>query len=94
MDKLYNTRQELVQQISVEHTKKILGGKIEIMFYDVTTPFTSRHRKPQRQTFVRQDSPRTVRVRRHKLYWVCLSVKMATPCHIPYSTEASMKDSP
>lgn len=37
MDKLYNTRQELVQQISVEHTKKILGGKIEIMFYDVTT---------------------------------------------------------
>ena len=37
MDKLYNTQQELVQQISVEHTKKILSGKIEIMFYDVTT---------------------------------------------------------
>lgn len=37
MDKLYNTQQELVQQISVEHTKKILGGTIEIMFYDVTT---------------------------------------------------------
>ena len=32
MDKLYNTRQELVQQISVEHTKTIHGGKIEIMF--------------------------------------------------------------
>lgn len=37
MDKLYNTQQELVQQISVEHTRKILGGKIELMFYDVTT---------------------------------------------------------
>ncbi|GHS91745.1 hypothetical protein FACS1894174_05130 [Bacteroidia bacterium] len=37
MDKLYNTQQELVQQISVEHTRKMLGGKIGLMFYDVTT---------------------------------------------------------
>lgn len=37
MDKLYNTQQELVQQISVDHTRKILGGKIALMFYDVTT---------------------------------------------------------
>lgn len=37
MDKLYNTQQELIQQISVEHTRKILGGKIGLMFYDVTT---------------------------------------------------------
>ena len=37
MDKLYNTQKELVQQISVEHTRKILGGKIGLMFYDVTT---------------------------------------------------------
>lgn len=37
MDKLYNTQQELVQKISVEHTRNILGNKIEIMFYDVTT---------------------------------------------------------
>ncbi|WP_085537310.1 IS1634 family transposase [Massilibacteroides vaginae] len=37
MDKLYNTQQELVQQISVEHTCKIWGGKIGLMFYDVTT---------------------------------------------------------
>ena len=33
----FTTPQELVQQKSDEHTKKILGGKIEIMFYDVTT---------------------------------------------------------
>jgi transposase len=37
LDKLYNTQQERIQQISVEHTKKILGGKIGLMFYDVTT---------------------------------------------------------
>lgn len=37
MDKLYNTQKELIQQISVDHTRKILGGKIGLMFYDVTT---------------------------------------------------------
>lgn len=37
MDKLYNTQQELVQAISVEHTRKILGGRIGIVFYDCTT---------------------------------------------------------
>ncbi|GHV36670.1 hypothetical protein FACS1894180_2710 [Bacteroidia bacterium] len=28
LDKLYNTQKETVQKISVEHTRKILGGKI------------------------------------------------------------------
>ncbi len=37
MDKLYNTQQELIQRISVEHTRGILGGRIGIVFYDVTT---------------------------------------------------------
>jgi len=37
LDKLYNTQQEKIQQISVEHTRKILGGNIGLMFYDVTT---------------------------------------------------------
>ena len=37
LDKLYNTQQIQIQQISVAHTKKILGGKIGLMFYDVTT---------------------------------------------------------
>lgn len=37
LDKLYNTQQERIQQISVEHTRKLLGGKIGLMFYDVTT---------------------------------------------------------
>lgn len=37
LDKLYNTQKEAVQQISYEHTLSILGGKINIVFYDVTT---------------------------------------------------------
>ena len=37
LDKLYNTQKEKIQQISVEHTRKILGGKIGLVFYDVTT---------------------------------------------------------
>lgn len=37
MDKLYNSQKEMVQKISVEHTRKILGGSIGLMFYDVTT---------------------------------------------------------
>lgn len=37
MDRLYKTQQEMVQDISVEHTSKILGGRIGLMFYDVST---------------------------------------------------------
>ena len=37
MDTLYNTQRELIQQICVEHTRTLLGGKIGIVFYDVTT---------------------------------------------------------
>ena len=37
LDRLHNTQQENIQQISVEHTRRILGGKIGLVFYDVTT---------------------------------------------------------
>ena len=37
LDKLYNTQKDKVQEISVNHTKKVLGGKVGLMFYDVTT---------------------------------------------------------
>jgi len=37
LDRLHNTQQEKIQQISVEHTRKILGGNIGLVFYDVTT---------------------------------------------------------
>lgn len=37
LDKLYNTQQEKVQRISVEHTFSVLGGRIDMLFYDVTS---------------------------------------------------------
>jgi transposase len=37
LDRLHNTQQEQIQQISVEHTRRILGGSIGLVFYDVTT---------------------------------------------------------
>jgi len=37
LDILQSSQQRIVQQISVSHTRKILGGKIELVFYDVTT---------------------------------------------------------
>lgn len=37
MDKLHSREKELVQRISYEHTKKILGNRISVVFYDVTT---------------------------------------------------------
>ena len=37
MDTLYSTQREKIQNISVEHTRGLLGGRIGIVFYDVTT---------------------------------------------------------
>jgi transposase len=37
LDKLYHSQKEKVQQISYEHTRKILNNDISIVFYDVTT---------------------------------------------------------
>lgn len=37
MDQLHGKYQQLLQQISYEHTLQVLGGVISIVFYDVTT---------------------------------------------------------
>ncbi len=37
LDKLNDKEKDLIQSISVEHTQKVLGGKIGVVFYDVTT---------------------------------------------------------
>lgn len=37
LDKLYMHQKEMVQQISYEHTFKLLGEQIQVVFYDVTT---------------------------------------------------------
>ncbi len=37
LDRLNNTMQEDIQDISVKHTMRLFGGNIGVMFYDVTT---------------------------------------------------------
>jgi len=37
LDRLNDTQKDKIQKISVEHTQKILGGQIGLVFYDVTT---------------------------------------------------------
>jgi transposase len=37
MDKLHASQKGLVEQISYQHSLKVLSGKISIVFYDVTT---------------------------------------------------------
>jgi transposase len=37
LDKLYHTQKQSVQQISYEHTLKVLKGDVSVVFYDVTT---------------------------------------------------------
>lgn len=37
LDKLNNTQKEAIQQISFNHTLQVLGGFIQMVFYDVTT---------------------------------------------------------
>ncbi|MFC3559964.1 IS1634 family transposase [Pedobacter jamesrossensis] len=37
LDKLYNKQKDLVQQISYQHTLRILNNQMSIVFYDVTT---------------------------------------------------------
>lgn len=37
LDKLYTHQKQTVQQISYQHTRKVLGEEIRLVFYDVTT---------------------------------------------------------
>jgi hypothetical protein len=37
LDKLSDTQKDKIQQLSVDHTRKVLGGRIGVVFYDVTT---------------------------------------------------------
>lgn len=47
LDKLYDKQKQRIQQISYEHTKQILGGCINIMFYDVTTLYFEAEQEDQ-----------------------------------------------
>lgn len=47
LDKLYNTQQEQIQKISVDHTREILGNNIGLLFYDVTTLYFETDKKDE-----------------------------------------------
>lgn len=58
MDSLYDSQREKVQQISVAHTLKVLGGRIGLVFYDVTSLYFEARLKPEdelRQTGFSKD---------------------------------------
>ena len=51
LDRLSGSQHEIVQEISVLHTKRILGGRIGVLFYDVTTLyFEADHEDELRKT--------------------------------------------
>lgn len=56
LDKLNDTQKDTIQKISVEHTRKVLGGKIGVVFYDVTTLyFETDHSDDLRKTGFSKD---------------------------------------
>lgn len=50
LDKLYNTQKDVVQRISVEHTFEVLGGRVEMLFYDVTSLYFESFREDTLRT--------------------------------------------
>ena len=62
LDRLSDSQHQIVQDISVEHTRQILGGHIGVLFYE--PPCTSR--PIMRTSCARQASPRrgAIRIRR------------------------------
>lgn len=47
LDRLYNSQQEAVQKISVQHTFSVLGGRVEMLFYDVTSLYFESFREDE-----------------------------------------------
>ena len=56
MDKLHDNQIEQVQQISYEHTKKVISPPLSVVFYDVTTLYFEAEREDEfRQTGFSKD---------------------------------------
>lgn len=89
MDKLYNTQRELIQRISVEHTRKVLGGKIGLMFYDVTTLyFETAKTDVLRESGFSKDG----KTAESQVVLGLLVSEVVILCHIHCSTGVSTKD--
>ena len=91
LDKLYNTQKEAVQQISYEHTLKILDGKMNIVFYDVTTLYFEADQEDEfeEQVSVRKESTKT-----HKLSWASWSVSTGIRLPTKYLKGINLKGIP
>ncbi len=50
LNKLYNTQKDAVQRVSVEHTFSVLGGHVEMLFYDVTSLYFESFREDELRT--------------------------------------------
>lgn len=74
LDKLSDNQHKIVQDISVLHTKKILGGHISVLFYDVTTLYFESDYEDELRKPV---SPRKGVIRTLRLYWDCWSALAA-----------------
>jgi transposase len=56
LDKLNNKQKDIVEKISYDHTLQVLGGKIAVVFYDVTTLyFETDHEDELRKTGFSKD---------------------------------------
>lgn len=72
LDKLYDTQKDLVQRVSVEHTFKVLGGRVEMLFYDVTSFIL---RASMKMCCVPLASQKTARPQKRRLFWGSLCAR-------------------
>jgi hypothetical protein len=91
LDKLNDTQKDTIQKISVAHTRKVLGGKIGVVFYDVTTLyFETDHCDDLRKTGFSKDG-------KHSLPQVVLGLLVSDggyPLAYSIHEELNMKDIP
>ena len=89
LDKLHSSQQELVQEISVRHTRALFGGDLGLLFYDITTLYFETTDKDELQeSGFSKDSKNA----NSQVVLGLLVSRGEHPCHIHCSTVPSMKD--
>lgn len=89
LDKLHSSQQELVQEISVRHTRALFGGDLGLLFYDITTLYFETTDKDELQeSGFSKDSKNA----NSQVVLGLLVSRGEHPCHIHCSMVPSMKD--
>lgn len=89
LDKLHSSKQELVQEISVRHTRALFGGDLGLLFYDITTLYFETTDKDELQeSGFSKDSKNA----NSQVVLGLLVSRGEHPCHIHCSMVPSMKD--